>query len=159
MAYLRCPTSGAPPGLASAPREYLRRAISFKVMSMLFRSLLLGALCIASFPLWAQSTDDSLAGTTWILCENAQPSPGQARDALVFDADGSGRVIRAQGNVGFHYQRSGNTIALSPPGARQAVMLDMEAGHEQMLLRGPDGQPVARYARQGSAAMGRCTAR
>lgn len=128
-------------------------------MSQFRNLLLLCALGVASFPSLAQGGGDTLANTTWVLCERAQPGEGQARDALVFDADGSGRVIRAQGNVAFRYQRQGNVIALSPPGARQAVMLDMEAGDARMLLRAPDGRQVASYARQGSAAMSRCTAR
>lgn len=125
----------------------------------MFRYFLLGAFCIASFPLCAQATHQSLAGTTWILCDRAAVAEGQSRDAIVFDADGSGRVIRAQGNMAFRYQLNGNTIALSPPGARQTVMLAIETSGERMQLRAPDGRPVARYARQGSAAMSRCVAR
>lgn len=126
----------------------------------MFRPLfLLGVLGASPLPLLAQSSGESLANTTWVLCERAQTGEGQTRDALVFDADGTGRVIRAQGNVAFRYQRNANAITLSPPGARQAVMLDMETSGERMLLRAPDGRPVASYARQGSAAMGRCTAR
>ncbi|KRG39356.1 hypothetical protein ARC20_13800 [Stenotrophomonas panacihumi] len=125
----------------------------------MFRYFLPAAFCIASFSLSAQSAGESLAGTTWILCDRDPSTAGQPRDALVFDAEGNGHVIRAQGNVAFRYQRHANVIALSPPGATQAVMLDIETSGERMQLRAPDGRPVASYARQGSAAMSRCVAR
>ncbi len=122
----------------------------------MLRSLLLGALCFASHPAFAQNPADRLGGSTWILCERATPSD-HGRDALVFDADGSGRVIRAQGNMRFRYERSGDDIALRATDAAPPVMLSMDVAGQRLLLRGPDGRQMASYARQGSAAMARCT--
>jgi len=123
------------------------------------RSLLLIILSIASFSSAAQQPGgDWLSGTTWVLCETAQPS-GVKRDAMVFEADGSGQLIRPEGNLVFRHQRNGDTVALSTPTSRHPVQLVATAAHDMLLLRGPDGSAVASYARQGSAAMARCTVR
>lgn len=120
----------------------------------MFRRL---SLCVVSaaiaFPVFAQSSTEGLAGSTWVLCNGGSAG---ARDALVFEGAGNGRVIRAQGNVAFRYQLSNGRVALTTPKSQQPVLLDAESA-DMLLLRAPDGQPAARYARQGSAAMARCT--
>ncbi len=78
------------------------------------------------------------------------------RDALVFDADGGGRVIRSQGNLAFRHQRTGNTVALSTTTSQRPVQLVASADHTLLQLRGGDGGSVASYALQGSAAMAQC---
>lgn len=125
----------------------------------MFRLLLAGLACFAvSTQAQAQAQDDWLAGTTWVLCVNGG-KPTIERDALVFDADGGGRVIRAQGNLAFKHQRTGNTVALSTATSQHPVQLVASADHTILQLRGADGGPVASYTLQGSAAMAQCDAR
>ncbi|HEY9255424.1 MAG TPA: hypothetical protein VIP30_12900 [Stenotrophomonas sp.] len=127
----------------------------------MIRRLLLAAVaglaCFAA-SVQAQAQDDWLAGTTWVLCASGGKPPVE-RDALVFDTDGSGRVIRSQGNLAFRHQRTGNTVALSTASSQHPVQLVVSADHTVMELRGADGGPVARYALQGSAAMEKCGVR
>ncbi|HVJ39450.1 MAG TPA: hypothetical protein VM687_16810 [Stenotrophomonas sp.] len=122
------------------------------------RFLLAGVAGLACFAASAQANEDWLAGTTWVLCVNGAQSTVE-RDALVFDANGSGRVIRSQGNLAFRHQRTGNTVALSTATSQHPVQLVASADHTLLQLRGPDGGPVASYTLQGSAAMAQCDAR
>jgi len=124
----------------------------------MYRFLLAGVAGLASFAASAQTAGDWLAGTTWVLCESASGTSAD-RDALVFNADGSGRVIRAQGNLEFRHQRTGNTVALTTGRSPQPVQLLASADHTVLQLRGPEGSPVAAYALQGSAAMAKCSLR
>ena len=124
----------------------------------MFRFLLAGLAGLTCFAASAQSAGDWLAGTTWVLCQSAGAA-AESRDALVFDADGSGRVIRAQGNLAFQHHRIGDTVALSTRGSQRPVQLIASADHTELQLRGADGGPVAAYALQGSAAMAKCSVR
>jgi len=124
----------------------------------MFRLPLAALVFLASFAASAQSTRDWLAGTTWVLCVSASAQADE-RDALVFDANGSGRVIRAQGNLAFQHHRIGDTVALSSAGSQRPVQLIASADHTVLQLRGADGGPVAAYALQGSPAMAKCVVR
>lgn len=120
--------------------------------------LFLASVLASSAAAAQQGEGDWLSGTTWVLCETSQPS-GVSRDAMVFAADGSGQLIRPDGNLSFRHHRDGDTVALSTATSRHPVQLVATADREMLLLRGPDGGAVASYARQGSAAMARCTVR
>jgi hypothetical protein len=120
------------------------------------RFLVAGIAGLACVVASAQAADDWLAGTTWVLCQSPANSE---RDALVFDANGSGRVIRSQGNLSFRHHLTGNTVALSTTRSQHPVQLVASADHTMMELRGPDGGAVASYALQGSAAMEKCGVR
>lgn len=123
---------------------------------MFRRLVVIAALCGAASPVFAQAPGATMAGTTWVLCGGDTQA---ARDALVFDADGNGTVIRAQGNVAFRYQRAAAQVALTTRTSRQAVLLDVIENGEVLVLRAPNGEAAAHYARQGSAAMARCPGR
>ena len=124
----------------------------------MFRYLFACAACVLCFTASAQPAADWLAGTTWVLCQSVSPQTN-GRDALVFNADGNGQVIRAQGNIEFRHQRTGDTVALSTAHSQRPVQLVASADHTVLNLRGPDGAPAAAYALQGSAAMAKCDLR
>lgn len=121
----------------------------------MFRFLLAALLGVASAAASAQTSNDWLTGNIWVLCRSANPSP-DSRDALVFRADGRGEVIRAQGNLPFQHERSGNTVALRTARSQTPVQLVASADHAMLYLRSPGGDAVASYARQGSPAMASC---
>ena len=123
----------------------------------MFRFPLLSVLLLAAFPAPAQE-GDWLAGTTWVLCESVQSESVQ-RDVLVFEASGTGKLMRPEGSLGFQHEVSGNTVALRTAPSQRPVQMEVSPNRERLLLRDPEGRPTASYARQGSAAMAGCTVR
>lgn len=59
---------------------------------------------------------------TWVLCEDPDNSP---KDSLQFNADGTGLVIRAKGNVEFLHKHSGQSVSLLANANGYAIPIEL----------------------------------
>ncbi len=71
---------------------------------------------------------------TWVLCEDPDNSP---KDSLQFNADGTGLVIRAKGNVEFLHKHSGRSVSLHANANGYAIPIELTSspGFDKLLLQ------------------------
>ncbi|HVI60515.1 MAG TPA: hypothetical protein VM619_16795 [Luteimonas sp.] len=100
-------------------------------------------------------TADWLLGT-WVLCEDPDSSP---KDSLQFNADGTGLVIRAKGNVEFLHKHSGQSVSLLANANGYAIPIELSSspGFDKLLLHSDKTGNTASYVRSDSPQAGSCS--
>lgn len=92
---------------------------------------------------------------TWVLCEDPDNSP---KDSLQFNADGTGLVIRAKGNVEFLHKHSGRSVSLLANANGYAIPIELTSspGFDKLLLHSEKTGNTASYVKQGSTQSHTC---
>ena len=100
---------------------------------------------------------DWLIGS-WVLCEDPDNSP---KDTLQFNADGTGLVIRAKGNVEFLHKHSGQSVSLLANASGYAVPIELSASprFDKLLLHSDKTGSSAAYVRSDSSQASSCSIR
>lgn len=104
----------------------------------------LGAACADN----SKPAPDWLLGT-WVLCEDPDDSP---KDSLQFNADGTGKVIRAKGNIEFLHRHSGQSVSLLANANGYAIPIELSSspGFDKLLLHSDKTGNTASYVRSDS---------
>ena len=104
----------------------------------------LGAACADN----SKPAPDWLFGT-WVLCEDPDDSP---KDSLQFNADGTGKVIRAKGNMEFLHKHSGQSVSLLANANGYAIPIELSSspGFDRLLLHSDKTGKTASYIRSDS---------
>jgi hypothetical protein len=105
-------------------------------------------------PLGAAYADNSkpapdwLLGT-WVLCEDSDDNP---KDSLQFNADGTGKVIRAKGNIEILHKQSGQSVSLlaNANGYATPIELSSSPSFDRLLLHNDKTGNTASYVRSDS---------
>jgi hypothetical protein len=127
---------------------------------MMSRSLIAGLLCVVvSAPAFASEGSKTeahwLAGT-WVLCEDPD---NNSRDSMRFNADGTGLVIRAKGNVEFLYRHAGHSVSLLANVNGYAIPIELSASLEldRLSLRSERTGNISSYVRADGPLAGDCS--
>lgn len=120
--------------------------------------LFLSSLPAAAIDLPSQK-NDWLTGT-WVLCEDPDSSP---KDSLQFNADGTGMVIRAKGNIEFLHKHSELAVSLlananaNANGNAIPIELSASPGHDKLLLHSDQTGNTSTYVRSDSQEAATCS--
>jgi hypothetical protein len=102
-----------------------------------------------------QGRADWLTGT-WTLCEDPDNSP---KDSLQFNADGTGLLVRAKGNVQFLHKQSGQSVSLLANANGYAISIELSASADlsKLLLHSDETGNTAIYIRADNPEAGSCS--
>lgn len=102
-----------------------------------------------------KAKSDWLTGT-WVLCDDPDQSP---KDSLQFNADGTGLLIRAKGNIEFLHKHDGQSVSLLANANGRAIPIEMSASPEfdELLLHSDRTGNTAFYVRAETAATKKCS--
>lgn len=92
----------------------------------------------------------------WVLCEDPDNSP---KDTLQFNADGTGLVIRAKGNVEFLHKHSGHSVSLLANANGYAIPIELSSSSsfDKLLLHSDKTGNTAIYVRSDSPQASSCS--
>ncbi len=92
----------------------------------------------------------------WVLCEDPDNSP---KDTLQFNADGTGLVIRAKGNVEFLHKHSGQSVSLLANANGYAIPIELSSSSsfDKLLLHSEKTGNTATYVRSDSPQASSCS--
>ncbi|WP_036139555.1 hypothetical protein [Aerolutibacter daejeonensis] len=92
----------------------------------------------------------------WVLCEDPDNSP---KDTLQFNADGTGLVISAKGNVEFLHKHSGQSVSLLANANGYAIPIELSSSSsfDKLLLHSDKTGNTATYARSDSPQASSCS--
>ncbi len=123
------------------------------------RGLLLRTLAVllpfAAPAAYGHDQHDWLFGE-WLLCEDPDGSP---KDALQFNSDGTGMVVRQDKQTEFVHRRSGDRVEMLANANGYAIPIDMTASPERdkLLLYSDKTGSTSAYIRRDSGLMESCT--
>lgn len=98
---------------------------------------------------------DWLIGS-WVLCDDPDNSP---KDTLHFNADGTGLVIRAKGNIEFLHKHSGQAVSLLANVNGYAIPIELSSSpsFDKLLLHSDKTGNTATYVRSDSPQASSCS--
>lgn len=101
------------------------------------------------------ASSDWLTGT-WTLCEDPDRSP---KDSLQFNADGTGSVIRAKGDLEFVHKHTGHAVSLLANANGYAIPVELSASpdFDKLLLYSDKTRRTSTYIRADDPAVGNCS--
>ena len=123
------------------------------------RELLLTALILplvfAAPSAYSQGQDAWLIGE-WVLCEDPDGSP---KDALQFNSDGTGLVVRHDKETEFLHRSSGENVEMLANANGYAIPISMTAspGRDKLLLHSDKTGSTSTYIRRDSGLVESCT--
>jgi hypothetical protein len=126
--------------------------MSFRKLIVGLFSLFVVGAAVAESPAPAP---DWLLGT-WVLCEDPDNSP---KDSLQFNADGTGQVIRAKGNIEFLHKHSGQSVSLLANANGYAIPIELSSspGFDKLLLHSDKTGNTASYVKSDSREASSCS--
>ena len=91
----------------------------------------------------------------WVLCEDPDNSP---KDTLQFNADGTGLVIRAKGNIEFLHKHSGQSVSLLANANGYAIPIELSSSSsfDKLRLHSDKTGHTATYVRSDSPQWSSC---
>lgn len=124
------------------------------VRNSLICALVLFAAC-NSVSAEEKTKPDWLIGT-WVLCEDPDQSP---KDSLQFNADGTGLLVRAKGNVEFLHRHDGRSVSLLANVNGHAIPIEMSAseGLDKLLLHSDRTGNTSYYIRTDNPSASACS--
>ena len=126
------------------------------IRNSLLCALVLFAAC-NSVSAGEKAKSDWLTGT-WVLCEDPDQSP---KDSLQFNADGTGLLMRAKGNIEFLHKHVGQSVSLLANANGHAIPIEMSAsdGFDKLLLHSDRTGNTSYYIRTDNPSESACSAR
>ena len=117
--------------------------------------LLLLASLVATASESPRPRPDWLIGN-WVLCEDPDNSP---KDTLQFNADGTGLVISAKGNVEFQHKHTGQSVSLLANANGYAIPIELfsSSSFDKLLLHSDKTGNTATYVRSDSSQTSSCS--
>ena len=112
-------------------------------------------LLLGAHPAYSQDQVDWLVGE-WLLCEDPDGSP---KDALHFNSDGTGVVVRDDRRTEFLHRRSAHLVEMLANANGYAIPIRMTASPERDKLRlhSEETGSTSTYIRRDSGLVKSCT--
>lgn len=120
--------------------------------------MLSALLCASAAAAGLQAPNVAWLIGDWVLCEDPDNSP---KDTLQFNANGTGVVIAAKGNVEFLHRHTGRSVSLLANAKGNAIPIELTATQDfdALLLYSEKTGNTSAYVRKDSARAATCSAK